>query len=270
MLIDSGHAGISVKRQCDLLGLNRSSFYYEAVEVCEKDLKMMRLIDEKFMQYPFYGSRKLAASIGRDLHASVNRKRMQRLMRIMGLEAIYPKPNLSRGDVTHKVFPYLLRNIKLDRPNTVWSCDITYIPLDGGFAYLIAVIDWYSRYVLSWRLSNTMSQDFCIDAVEQALRFGKPAIFNTDQGSQFTSHDFTSLILGQGIKVSMDGKGRALDNIFVERLWRSVKYEDVYIKGYRTIPDAAQGLDNYFSFYNHARPHQSLEYRTPSEVHYAA
>lgn len=230
----------------------------------------MRLIDEKYMDYPFYGSRRIAESLGRDLGVPVNRKRIQRLMQVMGIVAIYPKPNLSKSDQSHKVFPYLLRGLHVDRPNYVWSCDITYVPLAHGFGYLVAVIDWYSRYVLSWRLSNTLTVDFCIEALEDALALGKPLIFNTDQGSQFTSHDFTQVLLTRGIKVSMDGKGRALDNVFIERLWRSVKYEDIYVRGYEQLPDALAGLGRYFSFYNTERPHQGLGYATPSEVHYAA
>ena len=264
------HPEIAVVRQCELLGLNRSSFYYQAEETSESDLQMMRLIDEKFMQYPFLGSRRMAEMIGRDLGDPVNRKRMQRLMRVMGIEAIYPKPNLSKVNTSHKIFPYLLRNLTVNRPNFVWSTDITYIPLEGGYAYLVAVIDWFSRLVLSWRLSNTMTVDFCLDALERALSFGKPDIFNTDQGSQFTAHEFTSLLVNKGIQVSMDGKGRALDNIFIERLWRSVKYEDVYVKGYRGLEEAEQGLGEYFEFYNTKRPHQSLSYSTPREAHYAA
>ena len=212
----------------------------------------------------------MAVLVGQEMNREFNRKRFQRLMQVMGIQAIYPKPNTSKPGEGHKIYPYLLRGLKVDRPNQVWSCDITYIPLSGGFAYLIAVIDWYSRYVLSWRLSNTMTTDFCIDALEAALRLGKPGIFNTDQGSQFTSSDFVKILLDQKISVSMDGKGRALDNIFIERLWRSVKYEDVYIKGYRHIPEAYKGLDAYFNFYNTVRPHQSLDYLTPMRVHHAA
>lgn len=269
-LIEPGYSSIPIARQCELLGLSRSSFYYEEVETRESDLKMMRLIDEKYMQYPFLGSRRMTEMIGRDLGIPLNRKRMQRLMRTMGIEAIYPRPNLSMPDASHKVFPYLLRNLVVDRPNFVWSTDITYIPLEGGYAYLVAVIDWFSRLVLSWRLSNTMTVDFCIDAVERALMKGKPVIFNTDQGSQFTAHEFTTLLLSKEIKVSMDGRGRALDNVFIERLWRSVKYEDIYVKGYRGLMEAEQGLEEYFEFYNTKRPHQSLSYSTPEEMHYAA
>lgn len=266
--IDINHPEISVVRQCQLLGLNRSSFYYEGAVPKESDLSMMRLIDEKYLTYPFLGSRRMAEMIGRDLNTSLNRKRVQRLMRIMGIEAIYPRSNLSKADKAHKIFPYLLRNIAIERPNFVWSTDITYIPLEGGFAYLCAVIDWFSRLVLSWRLSNTMTANFCVDALNQALQRGKPDIFNTDQGSQFTSNEFTSVLASNDIKISMDGKGRALDNIFIERLWRSVKYEDVYIKGYRGMVAAEQGIGEYFDFYNTKRPHQSLSYLTPWEVHY--
>jgi putative transposase len=231
---------------------------------------MMRRIDELYLEYPFLGSRRMAEMIGRQLECDINRKRMQRLMRIMGIQAIYPKPNTSKPNLDHKVYPYLLRGLAVRHPNHVWSCDITYVPLEGGFAYLVAVIDWYSRLVLSWRLSNTMTSDFCIEALEEALSVGKPLIFNTDQGSQFTSNDFTKILLNSGISVSMDGKGRALDNIFIERLWRSVKYEDIYVRGYRRIPEADKGLGKYFNFYNFERPHQSLDYMTPREVHYAA
>jgi putative transposase len=266
--IDIAHPKISVTRQCQLLGLNRSSFYYQGSGPKEGDLEMMRLIDEKYLKYPFLGSRKMAEMLGRDLDISLNRKRMQRLMRIMGIEAIYPRPNLSNPDKSHKIYPYLLRNIAIDRPNFVWSTDITYIPLEGGFAYLVAVIDWFSRLVLSWRLSNTMTADFCVDALQQALKLGKPEIFNTDQGSQFTSNEFTGVLASNDIKISMDGKGRALDNIFIERLWRSVKYENVYINGYREMLAAELGIGKYFDFYNTERPHQSLSYLTPWEVHY--
>ena len=231
---------------------------------------MMRRIDELYTEHPFLGSRRMAEKIGRQLNCEVNRKRMQRLMRIMGIQAIYPKPNLSKADADHKIYPYLLRNVAAKHPNHVWSCDITYVPLEGGFAYLVAVIDWYSRMVLSWRLSNTMTADFCIEALEAALNLGKPLIFNTDQGSQFTCNDFTKILIDSGIAVSMDGKGRALDNIFIERLWRSVKYEDIYIRGYQRMPEANAGLGRYFDFYNVERPHQSLDYMTPQEVHYAS
>ena len=243
--MDTSFPGISIARQCELVGLNRSTLYYAPEPISSEDIEIMKRIDGLYLEHPFLGSRRMAVMIGEQMSRDFNRKRMQRLMRIMGIQAIYPKPNTSKPGRGHKVFPYLLRGMSITRPNQVWSCDITYIPLDGGFAYLIAVIDWYSRYVLSWRLSNTMTTDFCVDALEAALRLGKPDIFNTDQGSQFTSDDFTKILLAKGIAVSMDGKGRALDNIFIERLWRSVKYEGVYIKGYRTIPEAEDGLAAY-------------------------
>ena len=199
----------------------------------------------------------------------VNRKRVQRLMRLMGIEAIYPKPKLTQRNIEHKVYPYLLRNILIDRPNQVWSTDITYIPMQGGFMYLTAIIDWYSRYILSWRISNTMDNDFCIEALDEALTHGLPDIFNTDQGVQFTSRQFTKRLTDVDVKISMDGKGRALDNIFVERFWRTVKHENIYLKDYRNGSELYHGLEEYFSFYNTRRPHQSLEYRVPEDIHYS-
>ena len=230
---------------------------------------MMNMIDEIYTKWPFYGSRKISEVLSRSLGVAVNRKRIQRLMSSMGIAAIYSKPNTSKANSAHKVYPYLLNGYKITAPNQVWSTDITYVRLQGGFAYLVAIIDWYSRYVLSWRLSNTMDVQFCLDALHGALEHGKPLILNTDQGSQFTSNDYTTAVLDAGISISMDGKGRALDNIFVERLWRSVKYEDIYIKGYGCIPTAAPGISSYFNFYNCERPHQSLDYATPKEVHFA-
>lgn len=268
--MDPSHPNISLARQCEILGLGRSTYYYNPTPVNEEDLEIMSRIDSLYLEHPFLGSRRMAVLVGQQIDRELNRKRMQRLMRIMDIQAIYPKPNTSNPGAGHKIFPYLLRDLRIYRPNQVWSCDITYIRLEGGFAYLIAVIDWYSRFVLSWRLSNTMTVDFCIDALESALKLGTPEIFNTDQGSQFTSDEFIKILTGQKIAVSMDGKGRFLDNIFIERLWRSVKYENVYIKGYRQIPEAYEGLSRYFDFYNTVRPHQSLDYSTPKEVHYAA
>ncbi len=230
---------------------------------------MMNMIDEIYTKWPFYGSRKISEVLSRNLGVAVNRKRVQRLMRSMGIAAIYSKPNTSKANSAHRVYPYLLNGYKITAPNQVWSTDITYVRLQGGFAYLVAIIDWYSRYVLSWRLSNTMDVQFCLDALHGALEHGKPLILNTDQGSQFTSNDYTTAVLDAGISISMDGKGRALDNIFVERLWRSVKYEDIYIKGYGCIPTADPGISSYFNFYNCERPHQSLDYATPKEVHFA-
>ena len=221
------------------------------------------------MRTPFYGSRRMTAILKRDGY-EVNRKRVQRLMREMGIEALYPKRKTSVGDAEHKVYPYLLRGLEIERPNQVWSTDITYIPMRRGFLYLVAVLDWYSRYVLSWGVSNSLEKSFCIEALERALEKGLPEIFNTDQGSQFTSVEFTERVLEAGMRMSMDGRGRALDNVFVERLWRSVKYEEVYLKDYQSGAEAVAGLGSYLKYYNEERPHQGLGYRTPWEVHYAA
>ena len=269
LLIEPDNKEISVARQCQLLGLSRSSYYFKPVAVSADNLNLMELIDRQYTTTPYYGSRKMAAHLKKATHKPVNRKHVQRLMQLMGICAIYPKPDLSKKSKSHKIYPYLLRDYKITAPNQVWSTDITYMKLSGGFAYLTAVIDWYSRYVLSWELSNTMDNAFCISALTAALKLGSPIIFNTDQGSQYTSLDFTSVLLDSGIKISMDGRGRCLDNIFVERLWRSVKYEDIFIKGYETLPDANRGLEDYFYRYNNERPHQSLGYKTPTEVHYA-
>jgi putative transposase len=227
----------------------------------------MRMIDKEYTRHPFYGSRRLTAWLGRQEHP-VNRKRVQRLMRKMGIQAIYQKPNLSKSSKDHKKYPYLLRGVSIDRPDQVWSTDITYIPMKHGFMYLVAVIDWFSRYVLSYELSNSLDTGFCINALNRALRNGKPDIFNTDQGCQFTSNEFTSILEDQGISISMDSRGRALDNVFIERLWRSVKYEEVYIHNYETVKEALAGLVRYFRFYNQERLHQSLDYKTPMEVYH--
>lgn len=267
--VEWGRPELPIARQCELLGLPRSTFYYQAADETAENLDLMRMIDEQYMLTPFYGSRKMAACLERELKRPINRKRVQRLMREMGIEAIYPRPNTSQPAPGHKIYPYLLRDIEIVRPGQVWSADITYIPLAKGFAYLVAVIDWYSRYVLSWRLSNTMEAGFCAAALREALQKGRPEIFNTDQGSQFTSEEFTSVLLTHEIQISMDGRGRALDNVFIERLWRSVKYENVYVHGYQTMPEADLGLGDYFVLYNERRPHQSLGYATPVEVHYA-
>jgi putative transposase len=233
-----------------------------------ENMLYMKIIDQQYTRTPFYGSRRMNDQL-RLLGYKVNRKRIQRLMRRMGLEAIYPKPRLSIKDKAHKIYPYLLRDVTISQVNQVWSADITYIPMVHGFMYLVAIIEWFSRYVLSWRLSNTLDVDFCLEALEEAFSYGIPAIFNTDQGSQFTSIAFTGrLIKEEKIKISMDGRGRALDNIFVERLWRSVKYEDIYIKDYQTVSELRFGLDKYFKFYNRERPHQSLNGRTPAMVYY--
>ena len=231
------------------------------------NLELMRRLDELYTQWPFYGSRKLTAQLNVE-GWGVERKRIQRLMRLMGIEAIYAKPRTTKSTPEHRKYPYLLRGLTITRPDQVWATDITYIRLRQGFVYLVAVMDWFSRYVLSWRLSNTLDTSFCIEALQEALqRAGPPAIFNTDQGSQFTSTDFTGCLTAAGIDISMDGRGRAVDNIFVERLWRSVKYEEVYLKDYRTVPEATSGLGDYFSFYDNVRLHQALDYRTPAAVY---
>lgn len=232
----------------------------------EENLRLMRLIDEQFLKTPFYGTRRMTASLQR-AGETVNRKRVQRLMALMGLEALFPKPRTTTAASDARVYPYLLRDRELTHVNEVWSSDITYVPMRRGFMYLTAVIDWFSRYVLSWRLSNTLEGRFCLDALDEALEKGRPEIFNTDQGSQFTAWEYTRRLEEAGIAVSRDGRGRALDNVFVERLWRSVKYEDIYIKDYNGVPDLESGLSAYFRFYDEERPHQSLGYRTPAEVH---
>lgn len=224
----------------------------------------MRKIDAQYLETPFYGSRRMAAHLG------VNRKRAQRLMRKMGLSAVYPRPKTSRPDGAHKIYPYLLRGLEIVRPNQVWSADVTYLPLRQGFMYLVAVLDWYSRYVIAWRLSNTLDMHFCLATLEQALRQATPEIFNTDQGAQFTASAFVDRVLSSGAKMSMDGRGRALDNVFIERLWRSLKYEDVYLRDYGCVPSLQSGLARYFRFYNHERLHQSLGYRAPAAVHFTA
>jgi putative transposase len=253
---------VSVRRQCELLSVGRSGLYYEAVPQDAEELEVMRRIDEIHLKWPFYGSRK----VSRELR--VNRKRVQRLMRLMGLEGMAPKPNTSRSAPEHPVFPYLLRKLDVTRANQVWAADITYVPLAHGFAYLVAVIDWYSRRVLSWRLSNSMDTSFCVEALEEALeRFGKPEIFNTDQGSQFTAQAFVDVLRAADVLISMDGKGRCIDNVFVERLWRSLKYEDVYLYAYDGLGEARGGIGRYFTFFNEKRPHQSLGYQTPDAIY---
>jgi putative transposase len=267
-LIEYEHAALSIRRQCELVGLNRSTFYYEPAQESALNLELMRVIDEQYLKTPFYGWPRMLTCLQRQGYA-VNHKRVRRLMQKMGLQAIYPKPKTTVANSQHKVYPYLLRDLEITNVNQVWSADITYIPMARGFMYLVAVIDWYSRYVLAWQLSNTLDGGFCLDALQQALLRGKPAIFNTDQGVQFTASEFTGCLAQAEIQISMDGKGRALDNIFIERLWRSVKYEDIYLKDYVTVPALVRGLDSYFQLYNDDRPHQSLAYRTPAEVHFA-
>jgi putative transposase len=265
-LVEPDHAELSVRRQCDLLGLCRSSWYYEPVPASAANLALMRRIDEQYLRRPYFGSRRMTVWL-RSVGEVVNRKRVQRLMRLMGLEALYPKPRTSATHSGHKIYPYLLRGVAVTRPDQVWSADITYIPLQSGFLYLLAVLDWYSRYVLAWRLSNTLDGDFCLEALEEALARGRPEIFNTDQGSQFTSQAFTGRLERAGVAISMDGRGRALDNVFVERLWRSVKYEDVYLKAYATGAECWAGLSAYLQFYCEERPHQALAYQTPAAVY---
>lgn len=268
-LVEPDHPQLSIARQCELLGLARSSFYYEPQGESAENLALMRLLDEQYTRTPFYGARRMTAWLREEGH-QVNEKRVKRLLRLMGLEAIYPKARLSQNMAEHRVYPYLLRGVRVVRPNQVWSTDITYIRLARGFLFLAAVIDWYSRYVLSWEVSVTMEGSFCLDALDAALAKGRPEIFNTDQGPQFTSTAFTGRLLDEGIRVSMDGRGRALDNIFVERLWRSVKYEEVYLKDYEGVAAAEDGLGGYFAFYNRERLHQSLGYRTPEAVYSGA
>lgn len=265
-LIEVGHPALSVRRQCELLGLNRSSLDYEPAGETPEDLRLMRLIDEQYTACPFYGSRRMTEWLIRR-GEEVNRKRVQRLMRLMGLEAIYPKPRLSTAGQGHKIYPHLLRGVAIERADQVWSTDITYVPMATGFMYLAAVIDWYSRYVIAWRLSNTLDGSFCLEMLDEALRSGKPEVFNTDQGVQFTAAAFTGRLEAAGVAVSMDGRGRALDNVFVERLWRRVKYEDIYIRCYEAVPELDRGLGRYFGFYNNERLHQSLGYRTPAAVY---
>lgn len=265
-MIEVDHPALSVRRRCALLGLNRSGLYHEPAGETAEDLRLMRRIDEQYTACPFYGSRRMTAWLA-EQGEEVNRKRVRRLMRVMGLEAIYPKPRLSTAGQGHKVYPYLLRGATIERPDQVWSTDITYVPMTSGFMYLAAVIDWFSRHVIAWRLSNTLDGSFCLEMLEEALRSGKPEVFNTDQGVQFTAEAFTGRLESAGVAVSMDGRGRALDNVFVERLWRTVKYEDIYVRGYEAVPDLHRGLSRYFVFYNDERLHQSLGYRTPTAVY---
>jgi putative transposase len=265
--IDWEHSRLSVKRQCELLGMARSSVYYEPEGESTYNLELMRLIDEQYTRTPFYGSRRMTEWLRRRHGYEVNRKRVRRLMEVMGIEAIYARPRLSDPAPEHRIYPYLLRGVEIERVNQVWSTDITYIRMRRGFVYLVAVIDWFSRYVLSWELSETLETGFCLRALDKALLVSLPEIFNTDQGSQFTSMDFTNRLEQAGIAISMDGRGRALDNVFVERLWRTVKYEEVYLKDYTGFAHAIAELARYFRFYNRERMHQALGYRTPEEVY---
>jgi putative transposase len=266
-MIEPMNTEIPIYRQCELLGLSRSTYYYEPARESEYNLELMRLIDEQYTKTPFYGSRRMTAWL-RQQGYKVNRKRVQRLMRLMGIEAIYPKKALSMRSAKCKKYPYLLRGLLIKEPDHVWSTDITYIRMTRGFLYLIAIIDWYSRYVLSWELSNTLEVGFCLEALERALKVSRPEIFNSDQGSQFTSKEFTAVLEGAGIQISMDGRGRVFDNIFIERLWRTLKYEEVYIHSYETVKEARESLARYFRFYNMDRLHEALEYRTPEEIYF--
>jgi putative transposase len=251
-----------------LLKISRSGLYYQPVGVSEADQYLMRLIDRQYLATPFYGSRKIAVWL-KSQKQTVNRKRVRRLLQVMGLKAVYRRPRTSKPRVGNKIYPYLLRGLKISRPNQVWAADITYIPMRKGFLYLVAIMDWHSRHILAWRLSNTLESDFCVEALKEALQKGCPEIFNTDQGSQFTSPEFTGILENRGIKVSMDGLGRYTDNLFIERLWRTLKYEEVYLKAYQDARVARAEIGRYIHFYNTERPHQALEYRTPAQVYYA-
>ncbi len=267
-MIDRSHR-LPISRQCQVLGLPRSTAYYQPVPVSAEELALMRRVDELHLEIPSAGSRTLRTFLRKDGHR-LGRQRVRRLMRKMGLEALYRKPNLSRRHAAHPIYPYLLRHLRIDRPNHVWATDITYIPMRRGFVYLVAIMDWYSRRVLAWRLSNTLSTDFCVEALEEAIaRYGAPEIFNTDQGRQFTSAEFTDVLKTHGIRISMDGKGCWRDNVFVERLWRTVKYEEVNLKAYDTVSAAKASLGAFFDYYNRRRPHQSLDDKTPDIIYFA-
>ena len=267
-MISANDPKLSIAQQCKLLSVNRSVFYYKPKPITAEQLEIMRLIDEEYLKHPESGSRTLRNYLRR-LGYKINRKKVQRLMRLMGLEAIYPKPHTSRPHPDHKVYPYLLKNLEINRPNQVWAADITYIPMQRGYMYLVAVIDWHSRKILSWKLSNTMDSDFCLDALSEALlRYGKPEIFNTDQGAQFTSEAFTSLLKSNGITISMDGRGRAQDNIFIERFWWTLKYHYIYLRTFANGTSLRLGLKQWIKRYNKERSHQGLNNLTPDEVYY--
>jgi putative transposase len=258
----------SISRQCEMLGIRRSSYYYRAKPIKPDDLKLMRQIDEMYLQDPTLGSRSISRQFKRQ-GQKVNRKRIQRLMRLMGLEAIYPKPRTSRPHPQHRVYPYLLRDLTINRPNQVWAADITYVPMARGFMYLVAIMDWHSRKILSWRVSNTLEPSFCVEALQEALeRYGSPEIFNTDQGAQFTSTAFTEVLKDNAVKISMDGRGRCQDNIFIERLWWTIKYQYLYLRSFDTGRALRQGLKEWIGYYNEERSHSSLDDRTPDEVYY--
>ena len=267
LMIEPDNRQISIVKQCNILGISRSGYYYSPRPESPENLKIMRMMDEQYLKTPFYGTRRMHAHINYQGY-SVNIKRIRRLLHLMGLEAIYPKPNISKHLPGHKIYPYLLNGLSINNINKVWSSDITYIPMKSGFLYLVAIIDWYSRFVLSWKISNSLDSNFCVDALDEALKLGCPEIFNTDQGSQFTGERHTSRLKSNEIKISMDGKGRAIDNVFIERLWRSLKYEYVYLNAPETGKELYHGLYDYFNFYNNERYHQSLGYQVPRAVHY--
>ena len=271
-LLDPEHQAISLRRQCELLGLNRSNVYYRPREGNSEKLKLLRLIDEIYTRSPYYGARRIAAELNRmGLGFAIDRKRVRRLMEEMGIEALYPKPKLSRSDKGHVKYPYLLKGVEIERRNQVWGTDITYIPTNKGHVYLVAIMDWYSRYVVSWEISNSLETYFCIAALKRAFQmYGYPDIFNSDQGSQYTSEEFQNILQASGqVRISMDGRGRCMDNIFTERLWRSVKYEEVYTGEYESLSHARENLGQYLTFYNESRLHQALDYKTPAEVYFA-
>lgn len=268
-MIETKHPTLSIRRQCELIGLNRATFYWQPAGESALNLALMALIDKEYTRAPFYGYRKMTARLNHQHGYRVNHKRVARLMAKMGLQAIYPQPKTTVSHPQHKKYPYLLRNLAIKQPNQVWAADITYVPMPRGFMYLVAIMDWFSRFVVAWQLSNTLDSAFCVEALKRALQQAQPEIFNTDQGVQFTSLAFTQELTNVDIRISMDGRGRVFDNIFVERLWRTVKYEDIYIKEYATVPALATGLGRYFDIYNYERPHQSLDYCTPADVHFA-
>jgi putative transposase len=264
--VEPAHPELSMRRQCELLGLARSTWHYQPALESADNLRLMRMLDEQYLKRPYFGSRRMALWL-QDQGEDVNRKRVQRLMRTMSIEALYPKPRTTQRSLEHRIYPYLLRDMEILQPDQVWSTDITFVPMPRGFMYLTAVIDWYSRYVLSWRLSNSLEGTFCLEALEDALSRSVPKIFNTDQGVQYTSASFTGRLLQAGVAISMDGRGRALDNVFVERLWRSVKYECLYLEGFETVTALEIGLRSYFEFFCYERRHQGLANRTPAEVY---
>lgn len=267
-MVDMEDDSLSVRSQCELLDLNRSTLYYKPVEPALEMLELMRLIDKIFLAHPYFGARRIRSMLRREHDKHVTRRRVRRLMKLMGLETIYRRPRTSEPAPGHKIYPYLLKGLEITRPNQVFASDITYIPMARGFCYLVAVIDWSSRYILSWRLSNTIDDDFCVEALKESLLLATPEICNTDQGSQFTSEDFVNTVKASGAKVSMDGRGRWMDNVFVERFWRSLKYEEVYLHAYTTIKEARDSIGKWIDFYNSRRPHQALGYRTPAEVYF--